>query len=139
MSNSSKADNAANIKQGAFRPSVPREGPITTKGHQLGQKFSELDQCPEYHAQAFPPGSASAGNSYTADPGEDNEFNVNAEQEEETTYVSASDTFTGATSGDVNRGLGRSMQGQTNTEVRHNGVHGRKKQQSGLEGIGNSM
>ncbi|KAJ5158266.1 uncharacterized protein N7500_007917 [Penicillium coprophilum] len=139
MSHSSKADNVANAKQGAFRPSVPREGPITTKGHQLGQKVSELDQRPEYHAQAFPPGSASASNSYTANPGEENNFNVNAEEEEESTYVSAADTFTGATSGDVNRGLGRPMQGQTNTEVRHNGAHGRKKQPSGLEGIGNSM
>lgn len=32
MSHSSKADNAANAKQGAFNPSAPRGEPMTTKG-----------------------------------------------------------------------------------------------------------
>ncbi|KAJ5493875.1 hypothetical protein N7463_009962 [Penicillium fimorum] len=131
MSHSSKAKNAANAKQGAFQPSVPREGPITTEGHPA----NEFDQRPEYHVRAFPSGSAPASDSYTGDPGDNYNLNINAE-EEETTYTSAADTFMGATSGDVNRGLGRPMQGQTNTEVRHNCAHGRKKQTSGLEDRG---
>jgi hypothetical protein len=61
------------------------------------------------------------------------------EEDEVATYTSATDTLLGATSGDVNRGLGTPMQGQTNTEIRHNGAHGRKKQTYGLEGIGSSM
>lgn len=32
MSHSSKANNAANAKQGAFNPSAPRGEPMTTKG-----------------------------------------------------------------------------------------------------------
>ncbi|KAJ5826838.1 hypothetical protein N7447_003601 [Penicillium robsamsonii] len=132
MSHSSKANNAANAKQGAFRPSVPREGLITTEGHPA----NEFDQGPEYRARAFPPGSAPASDTYTGDPGDNYNLNLNAEEEEENTYTSVADTFMGATSGDVNRGLGRPMQGQTNTEVRHNGAHGRKKQTSGLEDCG---
>ncbi|KAJ5382462.1 hypothetical protein N7517_000373 [Penicillium concentricum] len=135
MSHSSKANNAANVKQGAFRPSVPREGPVTTEGHPV----NEFDQRSENRAQAFPPGSAPASDSYSGEPSENYNLNMNEEEEEGTTYTSAADMFTGATSGDVNRGLGRPMHGQTSTEVRHNGAHGRKKQPSGLEGIGNSM
>lgn len=65
---------------------------------------------------------------------------MSAGQEDEVaTYTSAENTLLGATSGDVNRGLGTPMQGQTIAEIRHNGAHGRKKQTSGLEGIGSSM
>lgn len=61
------------------------------------------------------------------------------EEDEVATYTSAANTLLGATSGDVNRGLGAPMQGQSINEIRHNGAHGRKKQPSGLEGIGSSM
>ncbi|KAG0154157.1 hypothetical protein PDIDSM_1537 [Penicillium digitatum] len=145
MSTSSKATNAANFKQGAFNPSPPRGDPITDKGHQLGRKINEADQHPEYHGQPFPSGTAPASNSHVPNPissvpGQGNNSSVSAGQENEVaTYTSASETLRGATSGDVNRGLGTPMQRQTNTEVRHNGAHGRKKQTSGLEGIGSSM
>ncbi|KAJ5425914.1 hypothetical protein N7465_000984 [Penicillium sp. CMV-2018d] len=145
MSNSSKADNAANAKQGAFNPSAPRGEPMTTKGHQLGRKITEADQHPEYHAQPFHSGTAPASNSYTPNPissipGQAHNPNVSAGQDDEVaTYTSAENTFLGATSGDVNRGLGAPMQGQSIAEIRHNGAHGRKKQTSGLEGIGSSM
>lgn len=32
--------------------------------------------------------------------------------------------------------MGKPMQGQTSTEIRHEGAHGRTKQPSGLEGVG---
>ncbi|KAJ5510465.1 hypothetical protein PEXP_041930 [Penicillium expansum] len=145
MSNSSKANNAANFKQGAFNPSAPRGDPITDKGHQLGRKINEADQHPEYHAQPFPSGAAPASNSYLPDPvssipGQANNFNVSAGQEDEVaTYTSAANTLLGATSGDVNRGFGTPMQGQTINEIRHNGAHGRKKQAASLEGASSSM
>lgn len=61
------------------------------------------------------------------------------EEDEVATYTSAANTLLGATSADVNRGLGAPMQGQSITEIRHNGAHARKKQTSGLEGIVSSM
>lgn len=54
------------------------------------------------------------------------------------TYTSAADTLVRDTLGDVNRGLGKPLQGQTNTELRHDGQHSRKGQTSGLEGVGAS-
>lgn len=42
MSNSSKANNAANFKQGAFNPSAPRGDPITDKGVCLILEFTIL-------------------------------------------------------------------------------------------------
>lgn len=42
----------------------------------------------------------------------------------------------GATSADVNKGLGKPMTGQTSTEQRHGGEHHRKRQGAGLEGVG---
>jgi len=36
----------------------------------------------------------------------------------------------------VSAGLGQPVQGQTATEVRHDGAHGRAKQRHGLEGVG---
>ncbi|KAF3011405.1 hypothetical protein E8E15_003041 [Penicillium rubens] len=140
MSTSSKADNAANPKQGAFKPSAPGTGPITNKGHQIGRKVNEADQRPEYHAQTFPRGSAPASNSYTPNNGSEVPPNpyVSARQGNGAIYTSAADTLVGDTSGDVNRGLGKPIQGQTNTEHRHDGQHSRKGQKSGLEGVGAS-
>lgn len=56
----------------------------------------------------------------------------------EAVYTSPGDTLMGATSQDVDRGLGKPLQGQTNVEVRHDGAHGRKKGTAGLEGVGAS-
>ena len=41
--------------------------------------------------------------------------------------TTAEDTMTGATSADVHNGLGHPGSGQTSTETRHDGMHGRKK------------
>jgi hypothetical protein len=93
--------------------------------------------------EAFPPGTAPASNSYTPNPvsevgGQANNPNVNGGQGKEPTYTAAADTLVGSTSADVNQGLGKPLQGQTNTELRHDGQHGRTKQSSGLEGVGAS-
>ncbi|KGO74595.1 hypothetical protein PITC_002400 [Penicillium italicum] len=145
MSTSSKANNAANFKQGAYNPSAPRGDPMTSKGLQLGRKVNEADQHSEYHAQPYPSGAAPASKSYVPNPvssipGQANNPNVSAGQENEVaTYTPGENTLLGATSGDVNRGFGTPMQGQTHNEARHNGAHGRKKQTAGLEGVGSSM
>ncbi|KAJ5199705.1 hypothetical protein N7491_009497 [Penicillium cf. griseofulvum] len=140
MSTSSHADNAANPKQGAFKPSDPSRGPTNT-GYQLGRKVEGTDPHPEYHAQAFPPGAAPASNSYASNPvsavpGQANDLNMAAVQENDGTYTSPADTLVGATSEGVNRGLGKPMQGETSNELRNNGQHGRKRDTPGLEGVG---
>lgn len=45
----------------------------------------------------------------------------------------------GSTSADVDQGFGKPLQDQTDTELRHDGKHGRKKESAGLEGVGASM
>ncbi|KAJ6078300.1 hypothetical protein N7467_008053 [Penicillium canescens] len=142
MSTLQNVDSANNPKQG-FKPSVPPEGPITTKGHQLGRKVNEADQRPEFHMEAHPRGTAPASSSYTANPvsevgGQANNPNVYGGSDKEPTYTSAADTLMGSTSADVHQGLGKPLQGQTNVELNHDGQHGRKKQTAGLEGVGAS-
>ncbi|CAI7625581.1 unnamed protein product [Penicillium bialowiezense] len=144
MSTLQNVDSVANPKQGEFKPSVAPEGPITTKGHKPGVKVNEADQRPEYHMQAFPKGTAPASNSYTPNPvsevgSQANNPNVDRAHGKESTFTSAADTLVGATSGSVDQGFGKPLQGQTNTEVRHDGQHGRKKQSYGLEGVGASV
>lgn len=114
-----------------------------TTQHKPGVKVNEADQRPEYHAESFPPGTAPASNSYT--PNATNEIGSQANNPDvlrshgkESTYTSPADTLTGATSKDVYTGLGKPLQGQTNVEIAHDGAHGRKKQPSGLEGVGAS-
>ena len=105
--------------------------------------MNEADQRPESHIQTFPPGTAPASNSYTPNPvnevgSQANNPNVLPDDGKEAVYTSPADTLTGATSKDVHTGLGKPLQGQTNVEQVHDGAHGRKKQSSGLEGVGAS-
>ncbi|KAJ6121194.1 hypothetical protein N7523_005474 [Penicillium sp. IBT 18751x] len=141
MSTLNNVESVSNQK-GSFKPSIAREGPITDKGHKPGVKVNEADQRPEYHMEAFPPGTAPASNSYTSNANEigsqaDNP-NVLRSHGKESTYTSPADTLTGATSKDVHTGLGKPLQGQSGVELAHDGAHGRKKQPSGLEGVGAS-
>lgn len=109
--------------------------------HQLGTKPSPYDHAPEFHAQTLPPGTAPAGSSFTPNavnetPGQALNPDVLRSHGKESTYVPPSDTLQGATSQDVHTGLGKPMQGQTQTEVYHDGEHGRKRQTYGYEGVG---
>ena len=54
----------------------------------------------------------------------------------ESTKTTAGDTITGATSEDVNRGFGHPGVGETKTEIRKEGEHGRKRPSNGLEALG---
>lgn len=104
-------------------------------------KASEADNTPEFSAEILPPGSAPAQNTFRPNtvsevPGQaDNEDTLRS-QDKESTYTSASDTLGGATSGDVYTGYGHPGQGQTSSELRHDGEHHRKRQGGGLESVG---
>jgi hypothetical protein len=54
------------------------------------------------------------------------------------TNPSASSTLGGATSQDVYNSLGQPVGGQTSVEVRHNGMHGRKRDAQGVDQWGGS-
>jgi len=102
---------------------------------------NEADKRPAFEAQTFPPGTAPASNSYTANPisepgSQANNPNVLRAHGKESVYTAPGDTLTGSSSADVYRGLGKPTLGQTNNEIQHDGAHGRKKQPSGLEGVG---
>lgn len=56
----------------------------------------------------------------------------------EVTRTDPADTLTGATSADVNKGLGRLINGQTSSELHHDGQHTRSRQKLGLAKVGAS-
>ena len=117
---------------------------ILTAQHQLGQQVSPGDFKPEYNAQSFAPGTASPENTYLPNPpaevGEGGSQALNPDVErshgKERVKTTAGSTLGGATSKEVNHGLGHPGVGQTNSEIRHEGQHHRKHQRGGLEGVG---
>jgi hypothetical protein len=54
-------------------------------------------------------------------------------------YQSASSTLQGADSADVHTGLGHPGQGQTSSELRHDGQNSGKKQSTGLAGLSSGV
>ncbi|KAK2836824.1 hypothetical protein FQN49_006687 [Arthroderma sp. PD_2] len=114
---------------GEFTPSRPQDHHLGGPKHKPGVKASPADNVPEFHAETVPIGSAPREYTYQPHPSEED-----AGQEEGGTSASA--TLTGATSADVYKGLGKPLQGETQTEIRHEGEHHRKRQGAGLEGVG---
>lgn len=91
--------------------------------------------------ETYPPGTAPASNSHTSNTDEVSQANNDAVLRghgKESVYTAPGKTLTGATSADVNTGFGKPLQGQTGVEQRHDGEHGRKKQNSSLESVGAS-
>ncbi|OJJ45820.1 hypothetical protein ASPZODRAFT_68587 [Penicilliopsis zonata CBS 506.65] len=135
------SDAVAHANQGEFKPSVHSTAPMEQEGHQPGRKVAPADHRPEYRAETFPPGTAPASSSYqpnpVSDPGSQalNPLTDRAHGKEKV-FTSAGLTLRGATSQDVHRGLGHPGSGMTNTEIRHDGQHGRKHQSHSLEGVG---
>ncbi|KAF2104343.1 hypothetical protein NA57DRAFT_70553 [Rhizodiscina lignyota] len=125
---------------GQFHSKIERDEPLTTHGHKPGVKASPADNAPEFHAQTLPPGTAPADRTFRPNannevpPVVDYSSNVDPEHERST----ATDTLGGASSADVHTGLGHPGQGQTSTEIRHDGQHSRAKQGTGLVGTGAS-
>ncbi|EZF22191.1 hypothetical protein H112_04848 [Trichophyton rubrum D6] len=115
---------------GEFQPSRPREEHPGGPKHKPGVKASPADNVPESHAQAVPVGTAPRENLFQPRP------NVEDMGGYDEGGASASSTLMGATSADVNKGMGKPLQGETRTEMRHGGEHHRKNPGSGLEGVG---
>ncbi|KAK6208515.1 hypothetical protein QIS74_12033 [Colletotrichum tabaci] len=124
---------SVNNKQGEFHPSVPRSEPLTTKGHAPGTKVGN-DAYPEFHAQAYPAGTAPRENTFQPNAQETPGQALNPEA---TTYTAAND-FPGVTSADVHTGLGKPVQGQTSAELHGANLGRRDRESAGLEGVGAS-
>ncbi|KAK4986859.1 hypothetical protein LTR66_007742 [Elasticomyces elasticus] len=94
-------------QDGPFSAHVPGSEPITTHGHKPGKIVSEADAAPEFHAQVIPAGTAPPDRTFKPNnlgevpPAQDKSAGSEAEQ------TSASDTLGGATSADVNKGVGK--------------------------------
>lgn len=102
------------------------------------------DAAPEFSAKTLPPGSAPADRTFKPNPisevpGQADNASVERDHGKESTKTTASDTLGGATSGDVHTGLGHPGQGQTSSELRHDGEHTSKKHGGGLAGVGASV
>jgi hypothetical protein len=109
--------------------------------HQVGQRTSPNDEIPQFNAKTLPPGSAPSNATYrpnatTEVPGQALNEAIEDIQSNEKVRTTALSTFPGSTSADVHTGLGHPGQGQTSTELRHEGQHRRSKATSGPEGAG---
>ncbi|KAB2569237.1 uncharacterized protein LTHEOB_5268 [Lasiodiplodia theobromae] len=121
---------AVSNQEGQIGSHVPPSEPLEKGGHKPGVLATKADKAPEFHAQTLPAGSAPASHTHIPNP------TTSSLPPDTTTTTSASDTLLGATSADVYTGLGHPGQGQTSTELRHDGSHGRAKQGTGLVGVG---
>jgi hypothetical protein len=114
--------------------------PSSPPQHKPGVKASPKDEVQEFEAKTLPPGSAPPGRTFKPRkqaevPSQANNDATFDNDDVEETYTSAADTLGGATSADVNKGMGRPMQGETSTEMHHDGRHKRKKERDGLIGV----
>ncbi|KAF9776254.1 hypothetical protein IL306_005593 [Fusarium sp. DS 682] len=123
--------------QGQFHARVIPSQPVAHKWHKPGNEQGN-DAAPEYHAQTFAPGTAPQENTFHPNPVD---TNITEEGDAGALETSALD-MPGATSKDIHNSIdslhGRPLLGQENREIR--GVHPRKrkKERSGLEGVGAS-
>ncbi|KAL9029279.1 MAG: hypothetical protein Q9196_002458 [Gyalolechia fulgens] len=123
--------------QGEFQPHKPRNEPLTTRGHKPGVLVGN-DTAPEFSAKTLPPGSAPADRTFQPNnisevPGQADNPDVLRSHGKESTHTTASSTLGGATSGDVHKGFGKPIQGQTSSEL-----HGDQSGGGGLAGTGAS-
>jgi hypothetical protein len=114
---------------------------LTCQQHKPGNEQGN-DAAPEYHAQTFSPGTAPPENTFQPNPinsdvGQAN----NPDSMHEEGHTAALD-MPGATSKDVHNSIdfehGRPMIGQTSRELHGYHAGKRKKERSGLEGVGAS-
>lgn len=111
---------------------------LTSPQHQPGQMVGN-DAVPEFNAQTLPPGSAPADRTFKPNNASDIPpvANYRNDNEADSGTASASSTLGGATSGDVNTGLGKPIQGQSSAEMHHDGqAHRKNPGMGGAEGVG---
>ncbi|EAS33526.3 uncharacterized protein CIMG_04550 [Coccidioides immitis RS] len=126
---------------GQFHPHHHKCEHLESPKHKPGVKASPSDHAPEFAAETFPPGTAPADRSFQPNPVEEipgQAMNENVEEAEgkEAVKTTAASTLTGASSADVNKGLGHAMEGESSVEYRHGGEKHRKHEGSGFEGVG---
>ena len=108
--------------------------------HKPGVQASPADHAEVFSAKTLPAGSAPADrtfapNTQTEIPGQADNDATFRSHGKESTYTSANDTLGGTTSGAVHTGLGHPGQGQTSTELRHDGTHTATREGNGLQGL----
>ena len=109
--------------------------------HQPGRKVSPNDKAPEFQTKVLPPGSAPKDRTFYPQPA-DHEFPPvakymnDAELEEDVPITTGEDTIGSTDSADVDKGLGKPLSGELSSELRHNGMHKRKREKQGLERVG---
>lgn len=96
---------------------------------------------PVFSAETHPKGTAPPDKTFQPNPiseipGQALNENVERSHGKESVRTTASSTLGGATSADVNKGLGRPLEGESSVEMRHGGDKHRKHEGSGLEGVG---
>ncbi|KAI1059009.1 hypothetical protein LB507_004099 [Fusarium sp. FIESC RH6] len=124
--------------KGPFHARIVPSEPGVHNWHKPGNEQGNAAK-PEFHAQTFPPGTAPVENSFTPRTVGYN-IEENTSEDEDLDYPALS--MPGSTSKDIHNSIdalhGKPLQGQENREAR--GVHPRKrkKERSGLEGVGAS-
>ncbi|KAH6617401.1 hypothetical protein F5144DRAFT_551862 [Chaetomium tenue] len=131
------ANPASVANQGEFHSRVPPSKPTSTSGNQPGHHVRN-EAVPAFHAQTYTPGTAPSKDTYEPNP-----LNTIPGQALNPEAAPAGRTgaldMPGATSRDIHSAstFARPMEGQTGREL--HGAHGvgkRKKERSGLEGVG---
>ncbi|GAP86686.1 hypothetical protein SAMD00023353_2000410 [Rosellinia necatrix] len=118
--------------KGEFHSRVPPSEPLEKGGHKPGVLVGN-DKIPEFHAEAYPAGTAPRENTFQPRP--EGEYSARAYG----TAPRAEDTMQGATSQDVYRGMGKPIQGQEAREIeKRHGAHN-KKEGTGVAGVGGSQ
>jgi hypothetical protein len=125
----SRNPEAMTSAQGEFHIRVPPSEPLTTKGHAPGVKVGN-DAYPEFHAETYPPGTAPKENLFQPQPF--SEVPGQANNPDASVRTDALD-LPGATSADVDKGLGHPVSGMTSKDLHDNR---RKGDGRGLIGVG---
>ncbi|KAM0234620.1 hypothetical protein ACHAP5_010014 [Fusarium lateritium] len=126
------------LGQGPFHARVIPAQPGAHNWHKPGNEQVNA-AAPEFHAQTLPPGTAPPENTFRPNP---ISANINESVDKEDEQEAPALTMPGSTSKDIYNATdsqhGRPLIGQENREAR--GVHPRKrkKERSGLEGVGAS-
>jgi len=122
-----------------FNPHIPDPRPLPDPKHKPGVLASPKDRAPEFHAKTLPPGSAPKDRTFLPNPiNEIPTTNVDYgdDYDPDAPRARAADTLGPTTDRDLDKGLGHPIHGMTSVELRHDGQHGRKRQELGLVGVG---
>merc|ERR1711964_218953 len=136
MSANSNPESVSN--QGEFHSRVPPSEPLTTKGHAPGVKVGN-DAAPSFSAETLPAGTAPSDRTFK--PNTQNEIPGQAMNPDisKETWTSADSTLGGATSKDVDTGLGKPVGPQGSKELHHGGSEPGKRERTGIAGRGGEV